>query len=99
MLAVLLSAGVLSCGKSASPGDITVTSSTASGHSHQVTISGADIDNPPTGGKTISTTDVNFHTHTITLTQQDYQSIKNGNEVTVTSSSSNGHTHIFVIKK
>jgi len=99
MLAVLLSAGVLSCGKSASPGDITVTSSTASGHSHQVTISGADIDNPPTGGKTISTTDFNFHTHTITLTQQDYQSIKNGNEVTVTSSSSNGHTHIFVIKK
>ena len=99
MLAVLLSAGVLSCGKSASPGDITVTSSVSAGHSHQVTISGADINNPPTGGKTISTTYVNSHTHTITLTQQDYQTIKNGGTVTVTTSEVNGHTHTFTIKK
>jgi hypothetical protein len=98
MLAVLLSAGVLSCGKSTSPGDITVTSSVSAGHSHQITISGADINNPSTQ-KTISTTYVNFHTHTITLTQQDYQTIKNGGTVTVTTSEVNGHTHTFTIKK
>jgi hypothetical protein len=74
------------------------------GHSHQVTISGADIDNPPTGGKTITTTTYvdsyyNSHSHTITLTQQDYQTIKNGGTVTVTTSEVNGHTHTFTIKK
>ena len=99
ILAVLLSAGVLSCGKSASPGDITVTSSVDVGHSHQVTISGPDIDNPPTAGKTITTTYVDFHSHTITLNQQDYQTIKNGGTVTVTTSEVNGHTHTFTIKE
>ena len=99
MLAVLLSAGVLSCGKSGLPGDITVTSSVDAGHSHQVTISGADIDNPPTGGKTVSTTYVDFHSHSITVTQQDYQTIKNGGTLTMTTSEVNGHTHTSTIKK
>ena len=84
--------------------DIMVTSSATPGHSHQVTISGADIDNPPTGGKTIATTTYvdsyyNSHSHTITLTQQDYQPIKNGGTVTVATSEVNGHTHTFTIKK
>jgi hypothetical protein len=105
MLAVLLSAGVLSCGgKSVSTGDITVTSSVSIAHSHQVTISGADIDNPPAGGRTITTTSygdyyINSHSHTITLTQQDFQTIKNGGTVTVTTSVALDHTHTFTIKK
>ena len=79
--------------------DITVTSSVNSGHSHQVTISGTDIESPPATDKTIDTTSSGVHKHTITLTSQDYQSIKDGTEGAVTSSSSGGHTHTFTIKK
>lgn len=102
MLVALLigSAMSVACSKkSASPGDITVTSSVNSGHSHDVTISGADIDNPPAADKTLDTTYSAGHIHTITLTPQDYESIKSGSEVTVTSSLNAGHTHTFVIKK
>ena len=90
----------LACSKkSTSAGDITVTSSVNAGHSHDATIKGTDIDNPPAAAKTITTTYASGHTHTITLTPQDYETIKNGGEVTVTSSSVGGHTHTFVIKK
>ena len=79
--------------------NITVTSSVNAGHTHDVTISGADIENPPAGGKTVDTTYNGGHRHTITLTQQDYQTIKGGGEVTVTDSLSAGHTHTYVIHK
>ncbi len=97
----LLLASGWACSESTSTGenDITVASSTDSGHSHKVTISGSDLDNPPTADKTIDTTYSGGHRHTVTLTQQDYESIKGGSEVTATSSSSGGHTHTFVIKK
>ena len=102
MLIVVLIGSVtgLACSKkSASAGDITVTSSINAGHSHDVTISGTDINNPPAADKTIDTTYSAGHRHTITVTAQDYESIKNGGEVTVTSSSVGGHTHTFVIKR
>jgi hypothetical protein len=79
--------------------DITVTSSFDAGHTHDVTISGADIENPPVGGKTIDTTYDGGHRHTLTLTQQDFETIKNGGEVTVTDSLFGSHTHTYVIKK
>ena len=92
-------AGLACSKKSASTGDITVKSSVNSGHSHDVTILGADIESPPATDKTIDATSSGGHRHTITLTSQDYQSIKDGNEVAVTSSSNSGHTHTFSIKK
>ena len=102
MVALLVVGSVvgLACSKkSTSAGDITVTSSINAGHSHDVTISGTDINTPPAADKTIDTTYSAGHTHTITLTTEDYQSIQSGNEVTVVSSSVSGHTHTFVIKK
>lgn len=84
---------------SSTTSDITVTSSVSQGHTHQVTVSGADIDNPPSVDKTIDTTSSSYHYHTITLTPQDYQTLKNGGEVTVTTSLVSGHTHTFTIKK
>jgi len=102
MLVVLLigSAMSVACSeKSASPGDIEITSSVDAGHSHDVTISRADTDSPPAADKTVNATYSGGHRHTITLTPQDYESIKDGGEVTVTSSSNAGHTHTFVIKK
>jgi len=92
-------AGLACSKKSASSGDMTVTSSIDSGHSHAVTVLGADIETPPATDQTIDTTSSGGHKHTITLTSQDYQSMKDGNEVTVTSSSNSGHTHTFKIKK
>ena len=102
MVVLLVAGGAtsLACSKkSTSTGDVTLTSSVNAGHSHDVTISGADIESPPAADKTIDTTYSAGHRHTITLTPQDYESIKNGGEVTVTSSSVGGHTHTFVIKR
>jgi len=102
IMALLVVGGAMSSAcskKSASAGDITVTSSVNAGHTHQVTISGTDINNPPAADKTIDTTYSAGHFHTIILTTQDYESIQSGNEVTVVSSSVSGHTHTFVIKK
>lgn len=79
--------------------DITITSSVNAGHIHDITISGADIENPPAGGKTIDTTYNSGHRHTVTLTQQAYQTIKDGGVVTVTDSLVAGHTHTYVIHK
>jgi hypothetical protein len=80
-------------------GDITVTSSVNAGHTHDITISGADIENPPAAGKTIDTIYNSGHRHTVTLTQQDYQTLKDGGEVTVNDSLVAGHTHTYVIHK
>jgi hypothetical protein len=87
------------CSSPNTTADFIVTSSVTGNHTHNVTISGTDVDNPPVS-KTI-TSDGTSHTHTITLTQQDYQSIKSGKTVTVTSSSSGtpAHTHTFTITK
>ena len=79
--------------------DITITSSVNAGHTHDVTISGADIENPPAAGKTIDTTYNSGHRHTLTLTQQDFETIKNGGEVTVTDSLFGSHTHTYIIHK
>ena len=82
-----------------STADITVTSSFDAGHTHDVTIRGSDIENPPAAGKTIDTTYDSGHRHSIVLTQQDFQSVKDGQEITVTDSLSGGHTHTYTIKK
>ena len=100
VLFVVGGATSLACSKkSASAGDITITSSVDAGHSHDVTIKGTDIESPPAADKTVNATYSGGHRHAITLTPQDYESIKDGGEVTVTSSSNAGHTHTFVIKK
>jgi len=101
--AVLLLVGsvaTLACSKeSVSPGDITVTSSVDAGHTHRITVRGADVERPPAADKTIDATYSGGHRHTVTLTLQDYESIKNGDEVSVTSTSDAGHAHTFDIKK
>ncbi|MFA5367360.1 MAG: hypothetical protein WC333_05730 [Dehalococcoidia bacterium] len=79
--------------------DITVTSSVDAGHTHDVTISGADIENPPDANRTINTTFDDGHRHTLTLIPQDYQTLKDGGVVTVTDSLVTGHTHTYVISK
>lgn len=79
------------------PGDITVVSSSSVGHTHQLTVRGADITDPPTADRTLdSTTDVGHH-HTVTLTPAEYRTLQGDAQVTVTSSDVNFHTHDFII--
>ncbi|MBM4445445.1 MAG: hypothetical protein FJ020_09140 [Chloroflexi bacterium] len=99
LLLVGIAVGAACSKKSGSAGDLTITSSVDSGHSHDVTIKAADIANPPATDKTIDTTYSGGHRHTITLTPANYQTIEGGNGVSVTSSSSGGHTHTFIIAK
>jgi hypothetical protein len=88
----------IACSKPSS--DVLIfTSSSNSGHTHEVSINIADINTPPTSGKSITTTSNGGHTHSITLSQQDYQSLQSGNTVNVTSTSVQSHIHTFVLKK
>ncbi len=81
--------------------DLTFISSVTNGHDHSVTISGTDIDNPPSDNKTIQTTEGGAiaHFHTITLTKGDYQTLKDDGAVAVTTSVTNDHTHVFDLQK
>lgn len=91
--------GSISCAAPSS--DLTITSSTDSNHSHQVTIKGADIDNPLDKTYTSTATGATPHTHTVTITKAQFQDTKQGKEVIITSSpaGANNHTHTFTIKK
>jgi len=86
---------ILSC-TGPSP-DLTVTSSTNSNHSHEVTIKGAEMDSPADRNYTSLSGGTVPHTHTFTLTKGDFEEIKKGNAVTVTSSPfpADNHTHTF----
>jgi len=101
-VALVLILGSFAC-SSATTSDFTVASSVDFNHSHDVTIKGADIDNPPANPVTITSTATGAtpHTHTIVLSQADYQSIKDGKTVSIVSSPfpANNHTHTFNIKK
>jgi hypothetical protein len=78
--------------------DFEVTSSTDFNHAHKVMILGADVDKPPES-KTI-TSDGPTHQHAITLSKANFQSLKKGETVTLTSTStgSSPHTHTFALK-
>ena len=103
VMVALLLLGALACATTpAATKDFTVTSSIDFDHSHNVTIAGADVDNPP-AEKTLASTEAGAvtHTHTITLAKADYESLKAGKEIAITSSAfpANNHTHTFTIKK
>lgn len=90
---------LLGCAPAAPSADIAVTSSVDFNHSHKVTIPGADIDSAPS--QKTYTSDGASHTHDITLTSQQFEAIKKGESVTVTSTATGAtpHTHTFTIKK
>jgi hypothetical protein len=102
-LSAILLLGILGicAGCSSATQDFTVTSSTDVNHSHDVTIIGRDVDNPSDKTYTTTSTGAVPHTHTVTLTRAQFEEIKQGNSVTVTSSAfpANNHTHTFTIKK
>ncbi len=93
-------AALLSCKPAAPPmPDMTVTSSLDFNHTHNVIIPGADITNAPSS-KTY-TSDGATHQHAITLTQAQFDQIRDGQTVTVTSTQTGAtpHSHTFTIKR
>ena len=74
-----------------------ITSSIDSGHSHSVSISRSNVDDPPSNDVTLTTTS-SGHIHTITLTQSNYQDLMDGKTIIKTSTLDSGHTHTFSIK-
>jgi hypothetical protein len=88
---VLLAAGsagglifsVAGCTKSPATADLTAASSVDLGHSHNITIPGADIDSPPS--EKSYTSDGPTHQHAITLKKADFEAIKKGQDVTIVS--------------
>lgn len=75
-----------------------ITSTIDDGHTHRITISTNNVDNPPSSNVTLTSTSSTGHNHTITLNQSDYESLDMGKTIIKTSTSSSGHTHTFSIK-
>ena len=85
--------------KSTSTG-ITVTSS-CTGHTHDFSITTADLTTPPAAGVTGDTTAYadDGHVHTVALTQAELTSIQSGTAVSKVSGSAAGHIHTFNYRK
>ena len=75
------------------------TTTNVSGHTHFVCVPLADLDSPPSAGKTYVTTNVQGHTHSITLTADQLTSIANGQSVAVTTTTDQGHSHDVTLSK
>jgi hypothetical protein len=69
------------------------TTTNDSGHTHFVCVAQADLDSPPSAGKTYTTTNDAGHTHTVTLTADQLTQIASGQSVTVATSTDSGHLH------
>ncbi len=74
-------------------------SSTDQGHSHTATVNKSEIESPPAGGISRSTSSSGGHTHTFSMTQTELQSVKSGSTVAVSDSVVSSHSHTYQIKK
>lgn len=89
---------LVSCGTTtpaAASGDLTATSS-SSGHTHQFTLTAAELASPVAISREDSTSG---HTHLVTLTAGEVTLIAAGTAVTINSGSTNSHTHSYTFQK
>ena len=84
-------------GSSACQG-VSSTGSRIAGHVHTVCVPDSDLNNPPAGGRTYTTSSDSSHAHSVNLSQTQLETVSGGGSVTVTSSST-GHTHDFLIRR
>ena len=75
------------------------TSSSSSGHTHTVTITRAQVENPPAAGITLTTSSSGGHTHTFSMSQKQLQNVNNSQTETITDSTVSNHTHQYQISK
>lgn len=103
-LAATLSFWASGCGssdKSTPPTDDskTFTSSVDASHSHTVTLTKAEVEDPPALGIQRETSVSGSHSHTFTISPSELVTVLSGAAVVVTTSSDSGHTHTFTIQK
>ena len=70
------------------------TSSVNSGHSHTVEITFTDLEQPPEGGRSLSTSSTG-HLHSVTLSQSDFVALDAGETVVRNTTTNSGHLHTF----
>jgi hypothetical protein len=75
--------------------DLRFTSSTVGGHSHQITLTMAELQSPPSSGLSRDTSSSDGHTHRVELSADDLGLINLRQPVTKETSLANGHTHTF----
>ncbi len=93
-----------SCNNSTSPSTDSqtinsMTASTGPSHTHTITIKKSEVETPAAISRETSSS--SGHTHTFSMTQAQLQSVKDGNNQTITTAAngSPAHTHDFVISK
>jgi hypothetical protein len=104
----MLALGISKCSSSSTtpppPDNTTKTFTTSSdnAHTHQVTLTKAEVENPPAAGVSKTTTSASAHTHSFVMTQGELMTVDGGGSVTVTTGSSDvggAHTHTVTISK
>jgi hypothetical protein len=66
-----------------------------SNHGHALTVSKADVDNGKT--KQYSIAGAADHDHDVKLSTDNFDALKNNQQIEVTSTSEDGHTHVIVV--
>ncbi len=74
------------------------TSQETQGHNHTITITKAEVQNPPAGGISRETS-ANGHTHTFTMSAAELNAVNSGTAIEVVTGDTSGHNHIFTISK
>jgi hypothetical protein len=80
------------------------TSSVVDDHTHTVCVPATDLENPPSGGATYTTSPpesagavIAGALHTVALTSAQLSMVQTGQSLTVTTSTDGGHNHQFVL--
>jgi hypothetical protein len=100
----LLAVPLAGCGSGGSPvdcdGDFSA-STVSAGHAHTVCIPSTDLESPPPGGFTYTSSSTGSppHTHDVSLSPVQLAQLAAGQPVKVTSGARLGHTHDFTIQR
>lgn len=72
--------------------------SISANHGHNLTVSKEDVENGSEKTYNLSQASTDSHIHEVTVSASHFNSLKNNEEVTVTSTSDAGHTHSVIIR-
>jgi hypothetical protein len=102
-LAAFLIVGGSACKSSTTPQnppeEKSFISTSSQSHTHSVQVTRLAIESTPADGYSHATSLVNSHVHTFSLSQAQLQSLKDGATLDIETSTDNGHSHTFTIKR
>ncbi|MCM8569818.1 hypothetical protein NE848_10535 [Gramella jeungdoensis] len=71
--------------------------SISANHGHSLTVSKEDVDAAEEKTYTLSQASTDQHIHEVTITPDQFNSLKNNNQITATSTSDGGHNHSVTV--